>query len=107
MGHDDEYLEPKQRLKSKTNLNKYMIEYNDIKREISAHSYQELVDNTRIKYELEESNFKIEAFFESYQDWIVIDSLPDNQSKLRISVDRYNQSINNFSKCLTKKGRFY
>ena len=88
MGYDDEYLEPKQRsLKVNNNTNKYLIEYNNVKREISASSYKDLIDNVRIQFELD-ADFKLEAFFESYQDWIVIDSLPDNQSKLRILLNR-------------------
>ena len=91
MGCDDENLEPKPRktFKAKQNDSKtFCVVFNDNKYEISATSTENFYESVKEKLGIKENaKIKAEYWSDKYQEWIIMQSLPESSSKLKISLD--------------------
>ena len=65
---------------------KYLIEYDNLKREVKASSYQELLDQIESLLVYNGEKTKIEYWSNVFNDWLLLESLPDNESKIKIST---------------------
>lgn len=72
----------------KNESNKYFISYQDDKREVEGTSYEDLVNNIKAKFGLKNEEFRIEYWSLRYQEWILMESLPENESKLQLYLEK-------------------
>lgn len=71
---------------TKIEPNKYVIVNQSDKREVKGTTYEELIVNIKEKYDLTDQ-FKIEYWSNTYQEWILMESLPENESKLQLIIE--------------------
>jgi len=62
-----------------------LIEHDDLKREVKANTYQELLDEIKSLLIYNGEKTKIEYWSNVYNDWLLLESLPDNESRIKIS----------------------
>jgi len=58
------------------------------KREISAHNYEDLINMIRKKFKINQSkDLRFEYWSNLYQDWMIMESLPEDNAKIRVSFN--------------------
>jgi hypothetical protein len=77
-----ENIKPQKMFKS------YCVIYEKDKREIYSHNLEDLIKSIREKFKIDEKfSLRIEYWSIVYQDWIILESLPDSNSKIKVSLE--------------------
>jgi hypothetical protein len=70
----------------KPTLCSYFVQCSENKREIKASSYEELLKLIQEKFQFIDMNMiRIEYWSKVYEDWILLESLPEDKSKIQIN----------------------
>ncbi len=80
---------PIENIKQQTfKLKSYCVIYDKDKREICVNVFEDLIKTIRDKFKIDEKfGMRVEYWSVVYQDWILLESLPESNSKIKVSLE--------------------
>lgn len=81
-------------IKQQPMFKSYCVIYEKDKREICAYTLADLIKCIRDKFKIDEKfSLRIEYWSIVYQDWIILESLPETNSKIKVTLEEIKYKL--------------